>query len=85
MPDSETERSDLQKALEAEAKRMCVDMGFDSLQIVATALEVDGTTTRYPAGHGNWHARMGSLRQTLVLDDEDTREWVRKRNAEEES
>lgn len=44
---------------------------FDSVQIVATRFNENGSTTLYDAGDGNWFARYGSLK-----------DWVRKQERE---
>lgn len=57
MENANIDESDI---LGAESKRICEEMGFESIQIIATAFIGDHTKT-VTAGHGNWHARHGSV------------------------
>jgi len=49
---------------------------FDTVQIVVTRLANDGTMLA-ARGRGNWYARVGSVRDWLVSEDENTRHGVR--------
>lgn len=72
------ERDALQEGLIEEAKRLKDALGLDSIEIVATYVEEDGSTSLIPAGFGNFHARNDSIRELLMQRDERVREHARR-------
>lgn len=49
---------------------------FDSVQIIASVHE-QGKTRRINSGNGNYFARLGSVQEWLVAQDEQSREEIR--------
>lgn len=49
---------------------------FDSVQVVCTRSETDGSWSMYMKGAGNYFARVGSVREWLLRDEEGTRKNV---------
>lgn len=74
---TDAENQDIYESLLAEAKRIHEGMGFDSIQIVATYTSGNNTIST-TAGSGSWFARLGSVRNFLIRQDEQEREHVRR-------
>lgn len=63
------ELKDIQDDLRNLAKKMCEERGWDTMQIVVSFLNPDGSTATTNGGWGNWYARVGTMRQMIVRDD----------------
>ena len=57
---SESELQTIDKMV-AELTRKLVEMGCDSVRVVATATATGGNTSIYTSGYGNWFAQVGSV------------------------
>lgn len=55
------------KLLKAHA--IALSEHFDSVQIIATKLQPDGSTRMRPYGEGNWFSRYGSVRDWLKREE----------------
>jgi len=66
------------ECLKSLAEKINDDYGFDTVQIIATVLNSDGTTNRHTGGVGNWYARYGSMREWLIKEEEASREETKK-------
>jgi hypothetical protein len=84
----ETEEADEQEQPENKRETMIrahacqLSEHFDSVQIIATSRAPEGHTILSHWGKGNWYAREGSVREWLSVQEERTREQVRKENDE---
>ena len=63
------------------AKQLRNTLGLNAVEICCTYTSGD-QTFRSSAGDGDWYARMAALRETLLMDEERTREFIRKRDWE---
>lgn len=55
---------------------------FDSVQIIATRYDGDGCTDAISRGRGNWSARYGSMRESVLKMEESMRENMRRKDDE---
>lgn len=77
------DREETAKALHKAAEELHEQHGLDSIEIIATFIDGDGETTLMRGGVGNYHARVGSMRNALVRIEEYERVHARKLAEEE--
>lgn len=73
MAESDADHDEMMHALQAEANRLCNDMGLAAIQISASFQSSDGSWISLHAGTGCWHTRYGLLKEWLIRADEDQR------------
>lgn len=81
MSETDSDHDKTQEALLVAAKELRATLGLNSIEIIVTYTSGD-ETLRISAGDGDWYARMAALRCTLLMDEERTREFIRKIDSE---
>lgn len=64
---SERDHGEMNDAMKAEAIKMLESLSLDSVEIVATFTDTQGTHHIHKAGAGNLFARIGSLHEAIRL------------------